>query len=1168
MTSATEMIANGSGIGLATLAAISLLYLLVLYCVGIFGRRITAQHPLAPWVFSLALSIYCTSWAFYGVTAQAVVNGWWLPPTYIGSFMLFWFGFKLMSRVAVACRRYRITSIADFIATRFGHSRSLAVLITLILIMTVIPYITLQLHAVATSINTLVHAETGEHWYTDTGLYVCLWMAVFALLFVGKSARAHQPNPGLMTAIAFESLVKLLALLAIAAFVGWGMFDGFSNIFQLAADSTAVKTVQQQALPTYSYWIHVLLGFAATLCLPWLFHVSFVENQRLSHLRNARWIFPLYLLLMGAFTLPLGLAGVMLLGENANIDLVVLQLPLAAHRTDIALLAYLGGFSAATSMVVVATVVLGILITNELLVPLLFRRNNLADGQTKGVKVATLRRLAMLVVLALGFIYYRFIGTGTGLAQLGLMAFALVAQLAPALIMGLFSRKINRQGAIVGLCSGAFIWAYVLLFPELVRAGIVYSAISQSGPFDISWLAPQHLFGWQGDSITLGVLLSLSVNCLMTLLISQLSNTGISEWLQSGRFLRTTKEPLHKPLQQLTAQECYLLVRRFAGEREAQRLLQRNLKEQQPDLQRLASANLLQATERSLAAVLGGASMRLVMDACGRHAGLPIETVERFVDEAGQVFRFNQGLLLSTIDNISQGIAVVDADQRVIAWNQRYIEMFAYPPAMVEVGKPVAELIRFNLQRGLIDSRDIETEIAKRLSFLRQGSQYRVQRQQQDGRVLEIQGNPLPGGGFVTTYTDISSFIAVQQQLEQSNQLLEQRVAERTSELQLLNSQLQLTQQQLEATTVAKTRFFAAAGHDLMQPFNAAALFASLLRQKASEPELQQLSENLSQSLNSAEELLTAILDLTKLDSGVVKARHQAVSVQQLLDDIGRDAAILAQKKGLQFRLQPCNLVVNTDRKLLKRVLQNLLANAIRYTQSGRVILGVKRRGSQLQLCVVDSGVGIAESDQQRIFEEFQQGSQPDQKGLGLGLAIAHRISTILNHPLQVQSIEGRGSCFSLLLPRVNTTSQPAVELADNIKSNMASNKDISARFAGKKVLLLDNEPQLLHAVAALLQSWQCEVQALQQPAAALQVLQQGFLPDICLFDYHLDNGATGIEVAAQLAAHFALNVPVIINSADHDQQIRELALSSGFYFLLKPLKPVALKRLFQRLLK
>jgi signal transduction histidine kinase/Na+/proline symporter len=1160
MNSAAEMIQNASGIGLATLAAISLIYLLVLYSVGLFGRRVSARHPLAPWVFSLALSIYCTSWAFYGVTAQAVVNGWWLPPTYIGSFILFWFGFKLVARIAIACRRYRITSIADFIATRFGHSRLLAVLTTVIMFLAVMPYVALQLQAVATSINTLVGSPTDKHWYSDTGLYVCLWMAVFAMLFVSRSAKAHQPNPGLMTAIAFESLVKLLALLAIGAFVVWGMFDGFADIFSRAADSSAVQNIQQQSLPIHTYWVHVLLGFAATLCLPRQFHVSFVENQRLSHLRSARWLFPLYLLLMGIFTLPLGLAGVMLLGEQANIDLVVLQLPLAANRTDIALLAYLGGFSAATSMVVVATVVLGILITNELLVPLLFRRGKLDTGAQNPIKIATLRRLAMLFVLLLGFIYYRAIGSGTGLAQLGLTAFALVAQLAPVLIMGLISRRINRSGAIAGLLSGAMIWAYILLFPELVRAGIIQSAIPQQGLFGLSFLAPQQLFGWQGDSITLGVLLSLTVNSLMTLLVSQLTQTGLGEYLQSGRFLRGSKEPASRPQQQLSIEECYLLVRRFAGEREAQRLLQRNLRERAPDLQRQASANFIQATERSLAAVLGGASMRLVMGAIGRNARLPMETVERFVDEAGQVFRFNQSLLLSTIDNISQGIAVVDADQRLIAWNRRYIEMFSYPSGIVEVGKPVAELIRFNLQRGLIDSADVEAEVQKRIGYLRQGSPYKVQRRQQDGRVLEIQGNPLPGGGFVTTYTDVSSFIAVQQQLEQSNQLLEQRVAARTSELQQLNDQLQHTQRQLEASTQAKTRFFAAAGHDLMQPFNAAALFASLLRQKTTEPELRQLSDNLSQSLNSAEELLTAILDLTKLDSGVVKPHHQPVSVAQLLQDLARDAAVLAERKGLQFKLHSSKLVVNTDRKLLKRVLQNLLANAIRYTEQGRVVLGVKRRADSLQICVLDSGVGIAAIDQSRIFEEFQQGSQPDQKGLGLGLAIAHRISAILKHPLALQSTEGRGSCFSVTLPLVSGS--------NSTLPTPTLNTDISASFAGKKILLLDNEPQLLKAVQSLLQSWHCDVRALSQPAEVLNTLQQGFQPDLCLFDYHLDNNATGVEVANQLSAHFALTAPVIIHSADHDQQIRELALNSGYYFLLKPLKPVALKRLFQRLLK
>ena len=1134
------MLLNGSSIGLGTIAALSLVYLLILYSVGRFGRRINSKHPLAPWVFSFALSIYCTSWAFYGVSAQAVVNGWWMPPTYIGSFLLFWFGFKLIARIAIACRRYRITSVADFIATRFGHSRTLAVVTTLILLMSIIPYIALQLHAVSTSINTLVGTAPGSQWYSDTGFYVSLWMAVFALLFVGKSAKAHQPNPGLMTAIAFESLVKLLALLAIAAFVFWGMYDGVGQIFQLATDHPAVQQVQQQGLPTHAYWLHVLLGFTATLCLPRQFHVSFVENQHLGHLRTARWLFPFYLLLMGICTLPLGLAGVMLLGSSANIDLVVLQLPLAAQRTDIALLAYLGGFSAATSMVVVATVVLGIMITNELLAPLLFRTPASQLQTPNRVKVATLRRITMLTVMALGYLYYRWIGTDTGLAQLGLMAFALVAQLAPALILGLLSRDINRQGAISGLIGGGLIWAYVILLPELNRAGLISLPLTSIQ----QWLQTDL------DAITLGVLLSLSINCALVLLVSRFSNTRVGEWLESGRFLRTQlTQHATRPLN-LSVQDCYLLVKRFAGEKEARRLLQRNLREPH-DLQQLAPVNLIQAAERSLAAVVGGASMRLIMDASSRHAALPLESVARFVDEASQVFQFNQALLRATIDNISQGISVVDADLRLIAWNQRYIDMFSYPPALVDVGRPVADVIRFNLQRGLIDSEDIDAEIDKRLSYLRQGSAYKFQRRQQDGRVLEMQGNPLPGGGFVTTYTDVSAFIDTQQQLEQ-------RVAERTAALQQLNQQLQSAQQKIEQSTQAKTRFFAAASHDLMQPFNASALFASLLRDKQTEPELKQLSQNLINSLNSAEELLGAILELTKLDSGVIRATPQAIALSSVLDDLARDASVLAEEKGLQFQYRRSNAVVKTDRKLLKRVVQNLLANAIRYTQSGKVLLGVKRRGGLIHICVLDTGCGIAAEDQQRIFAEFQQGPQQDQRGLGLGLAIANRISTILGHQLAVNSVVGVGSCFSVAVAKTNSSAM--------IQPRLPS--DISASFSNKAVLLLDNEPQLRTAVAELLRSWQIRVVAVGQPAEALSALQQGFKPDALLFDYHLDNGATGVEVAKQLTEHFAVTVPVIIHSADHSEQIRETALSAGYYFLLKPLKPAALKRLFSRLLR
>lgn len=1148
-----------SSIGLWTIAVISVLYLLLLLGVGSLGRRLTRHHKLSPWVFSFALSIYCTSWAFYGVTAQAASNGWWIPPTYIGSILLFWFGFRLISRIAIASRRYKITSVADFIATRYGHSQLLAILTTVIVLVAIIPYISLQLQAISTSIEALVILQPSQAWYEDTALYVTLWLLVLALVFSSKSAKAHQPNPGLMSAIAFESLVKLLALIAIGFFVCFGIFDGFADVFQKAAHNASVLEFQKQAQPSYVYWIHILLGLLATLCLPRQFHISFVENLKLRQLHHARFVFPAYLLLMSVFTLPVALAGIMLLGPQANVDLVVLQLPLAANRTDLALLAYLGGFSAGTSMIIVATVVLGILITNDLLTPLIYRAQGAQLQGKQRIKVVTLRRFSMLAVLLLGYLYYKLVGSSAGLAGLGLMAFALIAQLAPALIIGLFNPRINRQGALAALCSGFLIWAYFVLWPELARAGFIPSTWLNEALFSLQTTTTT-LLGYPFDTLSLGVMLSLTVNTLILFLVSYLTKTRLGEWLESQRFLRHSHQPLStqgKPT--LSVQEVYLLVRRFAGRKEAKRLLKRyHLSEQH--FSQNASGALLQAVERSLAAVVGGASMRLLLQASSKHAELPLDTVARFVDEASQVYQFNQGLLLATIDNISLGVSVVDVDLRVIAWNQTYLQMFNYPQGFVDVGRPVEDLLRFNLQQGRagieLSPLEIDIEVQKRLAYLRQGSSYKFQRQQRDGRVFEMQGNPLPGGGFVTTYNDVSSFIEVQRELEVSNNTLEERVQLRTKELEQTNLALAQAKQKIEEATAAKTRFFAAASHDLMQPFNAAALFCGLIRERSSQNEVKQLASNLNQSLSSAEELLFGILELTKLDAGVIHAQPEEFALADLLEHSAKEAALLAQEKGLAFHYQPSKLGTFSDKKLLKRVLQNLLSNAIRYTHSGKILLGVKRHQGRLRLMVGDTGVGIASDEQERIFEEFRQGKQADQKGLGIGLALSRKISLLLGHPLGFKSIEGAGSLFYIDLPSRLVSAQK--------KSLVKSTK---ASFLHKKVLLMDNDAVLLHAVDALLKSWQITVCAVATPADALQAIQRGFAPDLVLFDYHLDHGSTGAAVATELHQHFNVQAPVVIHSADQSPNIRQAVLEAGFHFMLKPLKEAALKRLFQRLL-
>ncbi|WKE67086.1 PAS-domain containing protein [Gallaecimonas kandeliae] len=1112
-------------LGWGPVTTVSLCYIALLFAIAYWGEGSWARRKLSGWTAGLSLGVYCTSWAFFGVAGQAAHNHWWLPPTYLGTLLLYLLAFPGLKRLAIHVRRNNITSIADFIASRFGRSRALAVAATLVAVAAVIPYIALQLRAVAETINVLTGHQSG-HWWQDTALGVALAMALFAMLFASRRTQAQAHNAGLMTALAFESVVKLLAFWLLALVVIYQEFGGLGPLLAAAEASPRVASLQAGAAPGYVYWVHTLLGLAATLCLPRLFHLAFVENPRLPFLRRTRWLFPAYLLAMGAFTLPLGLAGALLLGPGVSPDLYVLQLPLALGSQWLTLLAFLGGLSASTAMVVVATVVLSIMVTNDLTAPLLLRLRGLPEtGQ--GSWLLWLRRLAMLLVVLAGFFYYRASATSGTLSQMGLMAFVLVAQLFPALALGLLWRPANSQGARAGLAVGAALWAYCLLLP--LGFGVALPGLPAAM-----------------DAISFGTLVSLGGNLLAFVLVSLLSSTSVSEQLQADSFLR---QPLARPGAVLTVADCFQLVRRFGGEAAARSLVrqhQESLSNRQP-----APPALVQQVEKHLSAVLGGASMRLVMDTLKAEKALP--RVASFVEEASQVLRFNQQLLTATLENISQGISVVDRDLRIIAWNHRYLELFDYPADLVTVGRPVADLIRFNAERGLLAG-DPQAEVEKRLNHLRSGSRYRYQRHQDDGTVIEMEGHPLPGGGFVTSYTDITEFIRAQQRLSGLNEELEARVAERTRELQTLNGELLAAKKAVEEATAVKTRFFAAAGHDLLQPFNAAILFAALLQEKAPPGELKSLAGNVQGSLQSAEGLLGAILELTKIEAGAVRPEPAPFALQELLEPLAREFKALAGAKGLELRLVPTRLWVQSDKKLLRRILQNLLANAVRYTNQGKVLLGIRRKGGAVQLWVRDTGPGIAAADQQRIFAEFQQLSQGQGQGLGLGLAITDRLCRLLDHGLTLNSREGRGAAFAVTLPRA-AQGQAA--------KPKALGRETQQWLPRLPILVMDNDDNVREALRALLESWGARVAAVRDEAEALHLEET---PALLLLDYHLDDGALGVEVAARLQQRWG-ELPCVVHSADQDQAIRGAVIDAGFHFLLKPVKPMPLKQLMRRLL-
>ncbi|WP_292019983.1 hybrid sensor histidine kinase/response regulator, partial [Brevundimonas sp. UBA875] len=535
------------------------------------------------------------------------------------------------------------------------------------------------------------------------------------------------------------------------------------------------------------------------------------------------------------------------------------------------------------------------------------------------------------------------------------------------------------------------------------------------------------------------------------------------------------------------------------------------------------------------------ASARRVISAALAGVGRAPEDVVRMLDEASQAVQFNRDLLQTTLDNIDQGVIVVDEDLRVTAWNRRYVAMFDLPVGFVHVGLPIANIYRLNAERGESPD-DIEAWVERRLEALSRRIPHDHERQQPDGRVLRSSGAPIPGGGYATSYTDITALRRAARQLEEANERLEARVADRTV-------RLDEARQVAEDATASKTRFLAAASHDLLQPLHAARLFIAALKEEPAleDPASRTLAVNADRAIDSAHRLLTALLNLSKLEAGGVRTNVTRVSLGGLFDDLRREFAPVAEAKGLCLTLAPTRLWVTSDRDLLRSMLQNLVANAIRYTDRGRVLVGVRPRGETVRLFVCDTGRGIPEAQQETVFNEFVRlpGAAVDEPGAGLGLAIVKRLSSLLDHPLSLTSDLGAGATFRIDLKRC----------APDVVAEIAPSRDVRLPLAGLRVLCVDNEPVILDALNALLTRWG----ARPTLAASVEAAMASPGPfDAAVVDLHLGHGPEGFAVIDWLRPHGVRRIALV--TADTRDGLNEQATAAGAVLLPKPIKPAALK--------
>ncbi|UVE16571.1 hybrid sensor histidine kinase/response regulator [Pseudomonas sp. LS44] len=1145
------------------IAAVALIYMAILFAIAFYGDRRRAPLPasMRATVYSLSLAVYCTSWTFFGAVGQSAGQLWSFLPIYLGPILLLLFAPWVLQKIVMISKQENITSIADFIAARYGKSQSLAVVVALICLVGVLPYIALQLKGIVLGVNLLTGAgadSTGTR-AQDTALIVSLILALFAILFGTRNLDVTEHHRGMVLAIAFESLVKLLAFLAVGAYITYGLFNGFGDLLSKAQSSTALEGFWAETLNWPAMLVQTGVAMMAIVCLPRQFHVTVVENIEPKDLRVARWVFPLYLLLAALFVVPIALAGQMLLPAGIIPDSFVISLPLAEAHPALALLAFIGGASAATGMVIVEAVALSTMVSNDMLLPLLLRRKN-AERPFELFRhwMLSVRRVSIVLILLLAYVSYRLLGSNASLATIGQISFAAITQLAPAMFGALLWKQANRRGVFAGLAMGSLMWFYTLVLPVIAR-GLGWSVDSIPG---LAVLLYQPI-GIDVEPLTRGVVLSLASNFLLFVWVSYFSRTRVTEHWQAGRFIGqfAGSKPSNRSLLAVQVEDLLTLASRFVGEERARQSFLRFAYRQGKGFNPSQPANSewIVHTEHLLAGVLGASSTRAVVKAAIEGREMQVEDVVRIVDEASEVLQFNRALLQGAIENITQGISVVDQSLRLVAWNRRYLELFEYPDDLISVGRPIADIIRYNAERGLCGPGAVEQHIDKRLYWMRQGNAHTSERLFPNGRVIELIGNPMPGGGFVMSFTDITAFREAEQALKDANEGLEQRVVERTQELSQLNQELGAAKGVAESANQSKTRFLAAVSHDLMQPLNAARLFSAAL---AHQPEVlprdaQELVRHLDSSLRSAEDLISDLLDISRLENGRVTPERIAFPLNNLFDALGAEFKVLALEQGIDFRVQGSTLRVDSDIKLLRRVLQNFLTNAFRYAK-GHVLLGVRRQGEQLRLEVWDRGPGIPEDKRKVIFEEFKRLDSHQtraEKGLGLGLAIADGLCRVLDHQLEVRSWPGQGSVFSVSVPLAKSAA-PAKSVVAEINGQALS---------GTQVLCIDNEDSILTGMHSLLSRWGCQVWTARNRLECEHLLDEAVRPQVALVDYHLDEGETGTELMAWLRTRLGEPVPGVVISADGRPELIAQVHAAGLDYLAKPVKPAALRALLSR---
>jgi len=950
------------------------------------GRSLVSN----PYVYSLSLAVYCTSWTFYGSVGKAANAGLNFLTIYIGPTIMAALWWVVLRKIVHIAKENRITTISDFIASRYGKSLFLSSLVTIVAVVGITPYLGLQLKAIMTTFSILSGRPEGSHF---AGWSIALMLGVFAIIFGARRLDASERHGGLVFAIAFESAIKLIAFIGVGIFVTYGIFNGFGDIFRQIGNSHHASTMMLGEGSSVSFleWTSLtFLSMMAIMFLPRQFHVMVVENSSYEHIKKAMWLFPLYLFLINIFVLPIAYGGLLLGGTLKNADYFVLSIPLKQGYPMLALLAFIGGFSAATAMIIVESLALSTMVMNSLVMPTLWNWNMNAMKGFHYV-ILNIKRVVILGCIFLGYGFAVYIGEFYSLVDIGLKSFEAVTIFAPSFLIGLYWKGGNKKGAVAGIIAGFIVWLYTLLIPALTRAGIIEKSGFVDDIFNSKFLNPTALFGLEGfDRWSHSLFWGLLFNILFYVGFSIFSRQSEEEERQALLFVESYSPKMPHIKGSYSIQQIQGILGQYIGGREARDVVTNFIAKQGINKDSISQDDLIRLrdeAERVLSGALGSAIATIIFEdkltITEQERGEISSSIKQMADtlrfsrqelaEANRNLAYLKEFSENIIESAPAGIITLDSSLLVKYWNKEMEAITGIKRASA-YNKSITHLLPWITKELLLQSAQKEMTVHP------------------SSQVFKIKINPFkdPSGGYVVILEDITEKKKMEEQLLQTSKL----------------------------ASIGKLT--AGISHEIGNPIaSISSLVQELNSLKMDSPEDVEFTEKSLGTINNHIERIAKIVRSLGDFARISSAEKVLSNISEILDRTVNLVKYDKRFKDIQLTtdIEDIPMIkVNPDQ--IQQVFLNLMLNAIdAMPDGGKLNISMKKAGRAfVEIMFSDTGSGMDESMLSKVFDPFFT-TKPLGKGTGLGLSICYGIVREHDGTITVKSKKGEGTAFAIRLP-------------------------------------------------------------------------------------------------------------------------------------------------------